>query len=79
MNRRFSIRVDIDTVKGLVDGVPPFLDICDDFDIKATFFASVGTDTAARGIFSSFRPERHLAVNPLRKYVSLMPLMPLKK
>ena len=68
MSRRFSIRVDIDTVKGLVDGVPPLLDFCDDFGVKATFFASVGTDTAGRAFFSSPRPRRHLAVNPVRKY-----------
>ena len=68
LKRSFAIRVDVDTVKGLVDGVPPLLEILDDFDVRATFFASVGTDTASRSVFTSFRGKRHLSVNPLQKY-----------
>jgi len=64
----FAIRVDVDTVKGLVDGIPPLLEILDDYDVRATFFASVGTDTASRSVFTSFRGKRHLSVNPLKKY-----------
>jgi peptidoglycan/xylan/chitin deacetylase (PgdA/CDA1 family) len=68
LGRRFAIRVDIDTVKGLVDGVPALLDILEEFGVRATFFASVGTDTAARAIFFSPRPRRHKAINPIRKF-----------
>jgi undecaprenyl phosphate-alpha-L-ara4FN deformylase len=68
LNRRFAVRVDIDTVKGLVDGVPALLDILEDAGVRATFFASVGTDTTARAFFVSSRIKRHMAINPIRKY-----------
>jgi uncharacterized protein YoaH (UPF0181 family) len=68
LERNFAIRVDIDTVKGLVDGVPRVLDLCEDLGIRTTFFSCVGRDTAARAFLRSPRIARHAAVNPLRKY-----------
>jgi peptidoglycan/xylan/chitin deacetylase (PgdA/CDA1 family) len=68
LNRRFAVRVDIDTVKGLVDGVPVLLDILEEFGVRGTFFASVGTDTTARAFLVSTRLKRHVAINPVRKY-----------
>jgi peptidoglycan/xylan/chitin deacetylase (PgdA/CDA1 family) len=70
LNRRFAVRVDIDTVKGLVDGVPVLLDILEESGVRATFFASVGTDTTARAFFDSPRLKRHRAINPVKKYGS---------
>ncbi len=66
--KRFALRVDIDTVRDLIDGVPPLLDICLKAGVKATFFATVGRDTAARAFMRSPRLTRHMAVCPLRKY-----------
>ncbi len=68
MSKRFAIRVDIDTVRGLVDGIPHMLEICEKLGVKATFFTSVGTDTATRAFLHSPKPGRHLAISPLKKY-----------
>ncbi len=68
MSRRFAIRVDIDTVGGLVNGVPPMLDLCDDLGVRATYFASVGTDTSARAVLRRPNLGRHRAISPLKKY-----------
>ncbi len=68
MSKRFALRVDIDTVRGLLDGVPPLLRICEDLDIRATFFATVGTDTTARAFLVAPRLRRHKVINPLSKY-----------
>jgi undecaprenyl phosphate-alpha-L-ara4FN deformylase len=68
LDRRFALRVDIDTVRGLLDGVPPMLKISEELGVKATYFASVGIDTSARAFFGTPNLRRHLSVNPLRKY-----------
>jgi len=68
LDKRFALRVDIDTVRGLVDGVPPLLAICEELGTRATFFATVGTDTAARAFVLAPRLRRHMAISPLAKY-----------
>jgi len=68
VQKRFALRVDIDTVRDLVDGVPALLGICDELGIRATFFATVGTDTAARAFVLAPRIRRHMAISPLAKY-----------
>lgn len=68
MERRFALRIDIDTICGLVHGVPPVLDLCRENGIKATFFASVGSDTSSRAFLHRPNLGRHLSVSPLAKY-----------
>jgi undecaprenyl phosphate-alpha-L-ara4FN deformylase len=68
VERKFAVRVDIDTICGLVDGVPPMLDLCRKHGIKATFFSTVGTDTSSRAFLHRPNLGRHLSVCPLTKY-----------
>jgi peptidoglycan/xylan/chitin deacetylase (PgdA/CDA1 family) len=45
-----ALKVDVDTHTGTGEGVPRLLDILDRFDIKATFFFSMGPDNSGRAI-----------------------------
>lgn len=38
----FAIRIDIDTRKGLIHGVPQLLDLCERYDITASFYVPMG-------------------------------------
>jgi len=68
LTKVFSLRVDVDTVRGLVDGISPIVDLCDELGIKATFFVTVGVDTAARAFLDRPRISRHRSISPLKKY-----------
>lgn len=68
LERSLAIRVDIDTIKGLLDGVPILLDMFDDLGIQATFFACVGPDKTSRSFLQAPRIARHVSVNPLKKF-----------
>ncbi len=50
------LKVDIDTKKGFLRGVPTLLEIFRALDIKATFFVSMGPDNSGRAIRRIFRP-----------------------
>ena len=45
-----AIKVDVDTYEGMKKGVPRILEILEDFDIKGTFFLSMGPDASGRAI-----------------------------
>ena len=66
--RRFALRVDIDTIRGLVKGAPVVTEMLDELGMKATFFATVGVDRTARAFFHSSRLKRHVRISPLKKY-----------
>jgi len=50
-----GIKVDVDTYAGMKNGVPRLLEIFEDFDIKGTFFLSMGPDASGRAILQLIR------------------------
>ncbi len=65
----FGLRIDVDTIKGLIEGVPQALDILNDIGIQATFFITTGPDRTGRNLFHLHqRKKSYLKRNPLRKY-----------
>ena len=55
MDTLLAIKVDVDTYKGYLEGVPRLLKIFDDRDIKATFLFSFGPDNSGKAIRRIFR------------------------
>jgi undecaprenyl phosphate-alpha-L-ara4FN deformylase len=45
-----ALKVDVDTFVGTRDGVPRLMEILDSFDIKATFYFSMGPDNSGKAI-----------------------------
>jgi peptidoglycan/xylan/chitin deacetylase (PgdA/CDA1 family) len=52
---RLGLKVDIDTLGGMTEGVPALLQILNTRGIKASFFAALGPDNSGRAIFRVFR------------------------
>ncbi|MDR2175974.1 MAG: polysaccharide deacetylase family protein [Synergistaceae bacterium] len=50
-----AIKVDVDTLKGYLEGVPRLLDLLDERKIKASFFFSMGPDNSGKAIRRIFR------------------------
>jgi len=55
MNCELTIKVDVDTLKGYLEGVPRLLDILGKKGIKASFFFSMGPDNSGKAICRIFR------------------------
>ena len=55
MNCELTIKVDVDTLKGYLEGVPRLLDILGRREIKASFFFSMGPDNSGKAIRRIFR------------------------
>lgn len=50
------IKVDVDTFNGLKEGVPRLIKIFDEFNIKATFYVTLGPDNSGKAIINLLRP-----------------------
>ena len=60
-NRKvLGIKIDVDTYHGMKNGVPRLLNILGKYDIKATFFLSIGPDTSGRAILQLIKNPRFL-------------------
>ena len=51
---RLAIKVDVDTLMGLKQGVPALLEILNNRGIRASFFVALGPDNSGRAIFRVF-------------------------
>jgi len=53
---RIALKVDVDTYRGTLEGVPALLELFRRFDVEATFLFSLGPDHTGRAIRRVFRP-----------------------
>lgn len=84
-----ALRVDVDTLVGLQEGVPRLLELFRRHRIRATFFVSFGPDHSGRAIRRLWRPTfllKMLRTNPFRLYGlrtllsgTLLPAVPMGK
>jgi len=66
---RFGLRIDVDTIRGLTEGVPQALDILNEMGIHATFFITTGPDRTGRNLFHIHqRKTSFLKRNLFRRY-----------
>ena len=55
-----GIKIDVDTYHGMKNGVPRLLNILGNYDIKSTFFLSIGPDASGRAILQLIKNPRFL-------------------
>jgi undecaprenyl phosphate-alpha-L-ara4FN deformylase len=53
---RIALKVDVDTLRGTLEGVPALLRLFDTYQVKATFLFSLGPDHTGRALRRVFRP-----------------------
>jgi len=66
-----ALRVDVDTRRGLREGVPRLLELFRRLDVPASFFVTMGPDNSGQAIRRAWRPSfllKMLRTNPLRLY-----------
>ena len=66
-----ALRVDVDTRRGLREGVPRLLELFARLDVAASFFVTMGPDRSGLAIRRAWRPSfllKMLRTNPLRLY-----------
>lgn len=54
MSKRLALKVDCDTYVGTQEGIPALLSLFDEFNIKASFFFTLGPDNSGRAAFRIF-------------------------
>jgi undecaprenyl phosphate-alpha-L-ara4FN deformylase len=68
---RLALKVDVDTYRGTLEGVPRLLDLFAKEGVKATFFFSLGPDTSGKAIKRVFRKgfvKKVLSASPAASY-----------
>jgi peptidoglycan/xylan/chitin deacetylase (PgdA/CDA1 family) len=68
---QIALKVDVDTYRGTLEGVPRLLDLFAKESVKATFFFSLGPDTSGRAIKRIFRKgfvKKVLSASPAASY-----------
>lgn len=68
---KFALKIDIDTYHGAKYGVPNLLRLLKEFNIKATFFATLGPDKSGRAIIRIFTRgflKRMAKLGPVKTY-----------
>ena len=53
---RIALKVDVDTFRGTLEGVPSLLRLFDQYQVRATFLFSLGPDHTGRALRRIFRP-----------------------
>ncbi len=53
---KIALKVDVDTLRGTLEGVPALLDLYQRYGVKATFLFSLGPDHTGRALRRIFRP-----------------------
>jgi undecaprenyl phosphate-alpha-L-ara4FN deformylase len=69
--KELALKVDVDTYRGTLDGVPRLVDLFEKHGIKATFFFSLGPDTSGKAIKRVFRKgfiRKVLSASPAASY-----------
>ncbi|MBR1438358.1 MAG: 4-deoxy-4-formamido-L-arabinose-phosphoundecaprenol deformylase, partial [Synergistaceae bacterium] len=52
---KLAIKIDIDTLKGYLEGLPRLLEILREYDVKASIFFSIGPDNSGKALRRIFR------------------------
>ena len=55
-DRHLTLKIDVDTLRGTLEGVPRLLDLFDRHGLKATFLFSLGKDHTGRALKRALRP-----------------------
>ena len=69
--KKLALKVDVDTYRGTLEGVPRLVDLFEKHGIKATFFFSLGPDTSGKAIKRVFRKgfiRKVLSASPAASY-----------
>ena len=64
----FCLRVDVDTRRGMIEGVPRLMRMLTEKRVKATFFIPMGPDRTGMNITNLHSLLKAFKVNPIRKY-----------
>lgn len=54
-NIKLAIKIDIDTLRGYLEGLPKLLDILNEYKVKASIFFSLGPDNSGKALRRIFR------------------------
>jgi len=68
---KLALKVDVDTYRGTLEGVPRLVDLFGKHGLRATFFFSLGPDTSGKAIKRVFRKgfvKKVLSANPAASY-----------
>ena len=69
--KKLALKVDVDTYRGTLEGVPRLVDLFQRHGVKATFFFSLGPDTSGKAIKRVFRKgfiRKVLSASPAASY-----------
>ncbi len=55
MHKLLGLKIDVDTYRGMREGVPSLLKTLDKLGVKATFYLSIGPDASGRAVLNLFR------------------------